>query len=698
MNPLHPDRPIRNTLKRLTLAISPVILACCLASQAQAQWSSSAWTNDADSGITNASSYTVAVNFGGAATTVNGVAFQASALAGPNFSIGGDVAYSNRTPNITGDSLALASNFVYGGNPRTVTLTNLTPGATYETSLFAFGWDAAPTSRSQTFASGSDSLVLDQNFYGQNQGVRITYTFVADSSGSQELTITPVADDTFHMSALANRRVSPTSWSYSAWTSDEDSGITNASPYTVAVNFGGTATTVNGVAFQASALTGLNFSIGGDVAYSNRTPNITGDSLALASNFVFGGTPRTVTLTNLTPGATYETSLFAFGWDAAPTSRSQTFASGSDSLVLDQNFYGQNQGVRITYSFVADSSGSKVLSITPVSSGNFHMSALANRRVAPPSLPYSAWSTLNWTDDSSLSFITSTNVTHSGDFVKWAPVATINGHTFETISISAGGGAGFTTPYSGSNFTIGSSAAMVSYDWPVSADVGGGGWGTASYGLSTELLAPGTATVTYNLTGLSTNTNYEFYLFSPEWTDTGRTGVLDGSDDVANTFAIDQSAGAGDKIIKYAYNTGASTTFTMTVTGTGLHHYGFVNVVPEPGASSYSTWASSNGIPGEPASGDFDKDGLTNLVEYALGLSPTVSSVPPGTFNGSLLSFNKGTEAMANGDVTYEIEQSTTLSGWTVVVPNAPASASISYTLPSGQPKEFARLKITQIP
>ena len=42
--------------------------------------------------------------------------------------------------------------------------------------------------------------------------------------------------------------------------------------------------------------------------------------------------------------------------------------------------------------------------------------------------------------------------------------------------------------------------------------------------------------------------------------------------------------------------------------------------------------------------------------------------------------------------------ESTTLGTWTVVVPNAPASATISYTLPSGQPKVFARLKVTQIP
>ena len=116
---------------------------------------------------------------------------------------------------------------------------------------------------------------------------------------------------------------------------------------------------------------------------------------------------------------------------------------------------------------------------------------------------------------------------------------------------------------------------------------------------------------------------------------------------------------------------------------------------PDP---SYSTWATDNGISSEPASGDFDHDGFTNLVEYALGLNPTASSVPAGTFDGSQLSFTKGTQANANGDVTYEIEQSSTLTGWVVVVPNNPASPSISYTLPSGQSREFARLKITQIP
>jgi autotransporter-associated beta strand protein len=172
-------------------------------------WTYSAWTGDANSGISGASYYTVAVNFAGAATTVNGVAFQASATSGANFSIGGAVdTFTGGTPSITGDSFTLAKTFIHGANPRTVTLTNLIPGATYETSLFSYGFEA--TGRNQTFVSGSDSRVIAQNFYGSGQGIRIAYTFVADSSGSKVLTITPDnVDLKFHMSALANRQISP---------------------------------------------------------------------------------------------------------------------------------------------------------------------------------------------------------------------------------------------------------------------------------------------------------------------------------------------------------------------------------------------------------------------------------------------------------------------------------------------------------
>ena len=197
------------------------------------------------------------------------------------------------------------------------------------------------------------------------------------------------------------------------------------------------------------------------------------------------------------------------------------------------------------------------------------------------SAPAAVWSSINWTDDSSLSFITSTNVTHSGDFVNpGSSAATINGFTFETIAIPAAFGS-ISNPYSGSNFTVGLPGGYFTF-------VGSAGVsGTASSLLSTGLTGGGGAgsSTTFTLTGLSMNTDYSFYYFNPDWGSGPRTGFLDGSDDVGNTFAVDQGPGSGNEIIKYDYNTGASTTFTMTVTSDfadTLHTYSFVNVVPEP--------------------------------------------------------------------------------------------------------------------
>ncbi len=176
----------------------------------QSRWRYSPWTGDSNSGITGVQAdYTVAVNTGtagDAAVTVNGINFEANAVSGANYTIGGGIASTGRATNVTGDSSTLATNFIYNASPRTVTLNNLTVGATYETSLYAYAWDAS--GRVQTFASDSDSYVADQDAFGLNNGIRISYTFVA-AAISQVLTITavPGGAGTFHMSALANRRV-----------------------------------------------------------------------------------------------------------------------------------------------------------------------------------------------------------------------------------------------------------------------------------------------------------------------------------------------------------------------------------------------------------------------------------------------------------------------------------------------------------
>ena len=118
-------------------------------------------------------------------------------------------------------------------------------------------------------------------------------------------------------------------------------------------------------------------------------------------------------------------------------------------------------------------------------------------------------------------------------------------------------------------------------------------------------------------------------------------------------------------------------------------------------SGSYTTWAAANGITGQPASGDFENDGISNLVEYALGTNPTVSTQPAGVLAGNVITFTKGADAIANGDVSWVIETSQTLENgsWTAQVTQAAgnASATISYTLTPGSPaKNFARLKATQ--
>ncbi len=116
------------------------------------------------------------------------------------------------------------------------------------------------------------------------------------------------------------------------------------------------------------------------------------------------------------------------------------------------------------------------------------------------------------------------------------------------------------------------------------------------------------------------------------------------------------------------------------------------------GSVGYSAWASDNLVT-EGENGDDDKDGLSNLVEYALGLNPKASSVPAGTFVGNLLTFTKGPLAKTAGDVTFEIETSTSLAigSWSPAAATDTAD-TISFQLPPNQPggRIFARLKVTK--
>ncbi len=122
-----------------------------------------------------------------------------------------------------------------------------------------------------------------------------------------------------------------------------------------------------------------------------------------------------------------------------------------------------------------------------------------------------------------------------------------------------------------------------------------------------------------------------------------------------------------------------------------------VQAVGIPTSSNYYSFATANNLTGGP-NADSDKDGINNLTEYALNTNLSGFDGSVGTLSVGVLSFTKRAAAVTNGDVTYAIEVSTDLgvsNPWTTLTTGVTNnSTTISASLPTGGPKQFARLKV----
>lgn len=184
----------------------------------------------------------------------------------------------------------------------------------------------------------------------------------------------------------------------------------------------------------------------------------------------------------------------------------------------------------------------------------------------------------------------------------------------------------------------------------------------------------------------------------------GATAILDlnfdetGGDvtNSVNTLTID---GVQQPVGVY----GADGSGATTINNTNFAGIGTLTVLTGPIAEdTYADWALANGIGTAGFNDDFDNDGISNGMEYALGTNPTVSSQPAGVFAANKITFTKGAEAITNADVSWIIEISETLTAesWEPVVTQATGNTdpTIEYTFtPGSSAKLFARLKVVQV-
>ncbi len=113
-------------------------------------------------------------------------------------------------------------------------------------------------------------------------------------------------------------------------------------------------------------------------------------------------------------------------------------------------------------------------------------------------------------------------------------------------------------------------------------------------------------------------------------------------------------------------------------------------------ASAFEQWATTNGIGGAAQDSDADRDGIPALVEYALGLNPTVFNQMPSlekNGNNFTLRFLKSS---TDPRLSYVIRSSSNLLNWTDETPTVNNPSEISLTVPwGGERGRFFRLSVS---
>jgi autotransporter-associated beta strand protein len=276
--------------------------------------------------------------------------------------------------------------------------------------------------------------------------------------------------------------------------------------------------------------------------------------------------------------------------------------------------------------------------------------------------------------------------------------AASGGMTFTGSAVTTLGGintyTGNTTVASGTTLVVGNTGAIT-----VSP---------AANGVTTKITGPGSASfdgaLRINLSGAAiANGN--------SWI------VVDTSTKVFNavTFKV-TAAGLGDFTpagdgVTHTLVDGSNTWTFSETTGT-------LGLAVASGGDGFGSWITGFGLDLEDRDPDDDpdQDGVSNLVEYALGRNPAVAdgAASTGGKNGANfeLTFQRGDLAVTNGDVALFVEYGNNLTGWTQVAVPATSGmvGEVNFTITDGSPvdtvvagiptasavKFFARVKVVK--
>ena len=434
------------------------------------------------------------------------------------------------------------------------------------------------------------------------------------------------------------------------------------------------------------------------------------------------------------------------GAGATDVSGGQTLAVGSNNA--DTAYYGTLSGGggltksgtgtltltnNNTYTgATAVNGGILAVNSSITSSGSISIAAGATLNAGGNTLPHGNWTiagtlnTTNWIQDIS-NPVTLNNGTISGGvyvpdwgtFNLFGPTITANGpaNTINAALLGMLGGATIYTPNAGDALSISSILGTT--------NASGGGLtktGNGTLTLTGANIYTGATTVRVGTLALVGGSQA-----SPVSVSGGASLGFTLGSPTTSTRSFNLSAGT----VKIT-GTPTSSSYTLIITSTGITGTPTLNA-PISGyalmvdgvslklvkSAGYATWAATHAPTGTSAD-DFDRDGVSNGVEYVLGgskLTNDLSKLPAVSDSGSgmVFSFHRD-RASRDGSTTVAIEVGSDLNTWTVsynVGTNTAASTpgvtveentptgfdTVTLTVPRGlDGKKFARLVVTPAP